>query len=83
LVVFLIIVNSLFLYILVLRRCGQNPEVVALDVASDDEHPEGEFTHQTVRVTVEDYGSGRPLPSYEAVQPNKDYFNSNLSLYNM
>ena len=42
-----------------------------------------EMTFRNVRISVEDYGQGRPLPSYAAVEPNKNYYNSNLSVYNM
>ena len=36
-----------------------------------------------LRVTVQDFGSGIPLPYYGAVQPNHDYFASNLTVHNM
>ena len=35
------------------------------------------------RVSVQDYGSGIPLPHYGASQPNHDYYASNITLHNM
>ena len=36
-----------------------------------------------LRISVQDYGSGIPLPHYGATQPNHDYYASNLTLHNM
>ena len=36
-----------------------------------------------LRVSIQDYGAGIPLPHYGASQPNHDYYASNLTLNNM
>ena len=36
-----------------------------------------------MRVSIQDFGSGVPLPYYGANQPNHDYYASNLTLHNM
>ena len=43
----------------------------------------GEKNPRALRVSVQDFGSGIPLPSYGADQPNHDYFASNITLHNM
>ena len=42
-----------------------------------------ENNRRVLRVTVQDFGSGIPLPYYGATQPNHDYFASNITLHNM
>ena len=43
----------------------------------------GENNHRILRVTVQDFGAGIPLPFYGANQPNHDYYASNITLHNM
>ena len=43
----------------------------------------GGNVRRILRVTVQDFGSGIPLPYYGANQPNHDYFASNITLHNM
>ena len=42
-----------------------------------------ESVPRILRGSVQDVGSGIPLPSYGSNQPNHDYFASNITLYNM
>ena len=42
-----------------------------------------ESVPRILRVSVQDVGSGIPLPSYGSNQPNHDYFASNITLHNM
>ena len=43
----------------------------------------GEREKRKLRVSIQDFGSGIPLPHYGASQPNHDYYASNLTLHNM
>ena len=42
-----------------------------------------EAVSRDLAVTIEDYGSEKPLPHYGLNRPNADYFNSSLHLRNM
>ena len=57
-----------------------------VNIAGDTEEEPSETGadgHRTLRVTVQDFGSGIPLPFYGANQPNHDYYASNITLHNM
>ena len=57
-----------------------------LEVTDDAEVEPSETggnVRRILRVTVQDFGSGIPLPYYGANQPNHDYFASNITLHNM
>ena len=54
------------------------------DENTDEANPETEEQlGRKLKVTVEDFGSGIPLPHFGASQPNHDYYASNLTLNNM
>ena len=44
---------------------------------------ENDNDKRSLRVSIQDYGAGIPLPHYGASQPNHDYYASNLTLNNM
>jgi hypothetical protein len=47
-----------------------------------DNNPK-ENVPRILRVTVQYFGSGIPLPFFRANQPNHDYYASNITLHNM
>ena len=49
----------------------------------DEETKSAETVSRKMKVSVQDFGSGIPLPHYGANQPNHDYYASNLTLHNM
>ena len=53
------------------------------DERDEEQSEAGENNQRLLRVTVQDFGSGIPLPFYGADQPNHDYYASNITLHNM
>ena len=56
-------------------------EVREVDLNDNSQDPPP--TQRKLRVTVQDFGAGIPLPKYGASQPNHDYYASNLTVHNM
>ena len=52
-------------------------------VPVDDTDEEPPAVSRKLRVTVQDFGSGIPMPRYGADRPNHDYYASNITLNNM
>ena len=50
------------------------------EVSGDEPRDKGP---RDLLVSVQDFGSGIPLPSYGANQPNHDYYASNMTVHNM
>ena len=60
----------------VLLRRTENKRVAPAEAVSKD-------IINSLDITIEDYGSEKPLPHYGLNRPNADYFNSSLHLRNM
>ena len=60
-----------------------NPGDEDNNIEDESNEDSEEIVPRDARVTVQDFGSGIPLPFYGANQPNHDYYASNITVHNM